>query len=220
MGTKSGEVQVWDVAATKCLRTFNTHKTRVGALNWCGRLLASGSKDRSVVVRDMRTPNSVTSFLAHRYVELPVCVSVLDGIRCSQEVCGLRWSSETNDPTALLASGGNDNRVFVWSMHNRNRPIHRFSDHTAAVKALDWSPHQTGLLATGGGTSDKCIRFWNTLNPAETAPLDLDCPDSTTPALSSYDTGSQVCNLMWSRTTNELVSTHGYSFNSVRLWHE
>ena len=39
----------------------------------------------------------------------------------------------------------------------------KFNQHVAAVKAIGWSPHQHGLLATGGGTADRCIKFWNTL---------------------------------------------------------
>lgn len=64
-------------------------------------------------------------------------------------------------------------------------------DHLAAVKAIAWSPHQHGLLASGGGTADRCIRFWNTL---------------TSQPLQCMDTGSQVCNLAWSKHANELVS--------------
>ena len=30
--------------------------------------------------------------------------------------------------------------------------------------------------------------------------------------------GSQVCNLLWSKAVNELVSTHGYSQNQIVLW--
>jgi cell division cycle 20-like protein 1, cofactor of APC complex len=67
----------------------------------------------------------------------------------------------------------------------------KFAEHSAAVKALAWSPHQHGLLASGGGTADRCIRFWNTL---------------TCSAVRSVDTGSQVCNLMWSRNVNEVKS--------------
>ncbi len=44
-------------------------------------------------------------------------------------------------------------------------------------QAIAWSPHQHGLLASGGGTADRCIRFWNTANGT---------------ALQSVDTGSQV----------------------------
>lgn len=32
------------------------------------------------------------------------------------------------------------------------------------------------------------------------------------------DTGSQVCNLSWSKNINELVSTHGYSQNQILVW--
>jgi cell division cycle 20-like protein 1 (cofactor of APC complex) len=39
--------------------------------------------------------------------------------------------------------------------------LSKFSDHKAAVKALAWSPHQHGLLATGGGTTDRMIKMRN-----------------------------------------------------------
>jgi len=71
------------------------------------------------------------------------------------------------------------------------------------VKAIAWSPHAHGLLASGGGTADRCIRFWSAGSGA---------------ALGTVDTGSQVCNLAWSKNANELVSTHGYSQNAVSVW--
>eukprot|EP01016_Furgasonia_blochmanni_P039476 TRINITY_DN4918_c0_g1_i1.p2 TRINITY_DN4918_c0_g1~~TRINITY_DN4918_c0_g1_i1.p2 ORF type:complete len:220 (-),score=55.13 TRINITY_DN4918_c0_g1_i1:10-669(-) len=76
-------------------------------------------------------------------------------------------------------------------------------EHTAAVKALAWSPHQNGVLISGGGTSDQRIKIWNTMT--------LNC-------VNTIHTGSQVCNLVFSKNTNEFVSTHGYSKNHVVLW--
>lgn len=87
-------------------------------------------------------------------------------------------------------------------MHS-NQPVMKSSHHTAAVKAIAWSPHQNNLLATGGGTADRCIRFWNTTNYTQS---------------NCIDTGSQVCNLVFSKTVNELVSTHGYSLNQIITW--
>lgn len=52
-------------------------------------------------------------------------------------------------------------QLFVWNQHS-TQPILKYRGHTAAVKAIAWSPHQSGLLASGGGTNDQCIRFWNT----------------------------------------------------------
>ncbi len=36
--------------------------------------------------------------------------------------------------------------------------------------------------------------------------------------MQSVDTGSQVCNLAWSKHASELVSTHGYSQNQILVW--
>jgi WD40 repeat protein len=54
-----------------------------------------------------------------------------------------------------------------------------------------------------GGTADRRMRFWNTL---------------TGQLIHNIDTGSQVCNVAWSKHSCELVSTHGYSQNQVVIW--
>ena len=118
------------------------------------------------------------------------------------QVCGLQWSPDYSS----LASGGNDNKVLVWSYNatgGSSKPVSSYAEHTAAVKALAWSPHQHGLLASGGGTNDRTIRLWNTL---------------TDEPIMAVDTGSQVCNLAWSRYAPELLSTHGYQDSQVALW--
>lgn len=84
-------------------------------------------------------------------------------------------------------------QLLVWN-HSSLSPVQQYTEHLAAVKAIAWSPHQHGLLASGGGTADRCIRFWNTL---------------TGQPLQCIDTGSQVCNLAWSKHANELVRTSG-----------
>jgi cell division cycle 20-like protein 1 (cofactor of APC complex) len=184
IGTNKGEIQVWDTIKCEKLRSMTGHTVRVGALAWCGPTLASGSRDRAIYLRDVRSDKQHTSLLkAHK-----------------QEVCGMRWSF---DEPAHLASGGNDNKLLVWDIKNQSKPVHKFAEHTAAVKAIAWSPHQHGLLASGGGTADRCIRFWNTLSGA---------------SLNCIDTGSQVCNLAFSKNCNEIVSTHGYSLNQIVVW--
>lgn len=78
----------------------------------------------------------------------------------AQEVCGLKWSPDGQH----LASGGNDNMLQIWpSITGRNPSqfIYSFNQHQAAVKALAWCPWQNNILASGGGTADRTIRFWN-----------------------------------------------------------
>lgn len=181
VGTSKGHVQIWDSVASKRVRTIEGHQMRVGALAWNGDQLSSGSRDRVILQRDIRGQGE-KKLMGHR-----------------QEICGLKWSPDGQ----LLASGGNDNKLIVWNKGERTTPFQTYSDHVAAVKAIAWSPHQHGLLASGGGTADRCIKFWNTL---------------TQQPLQSVDTGSQVCNLAWSKHTNELVSTHGYSQNQILIW--
>ena len=82
--------------------------------------------------------------------------------------------------------------------HRRDRPPTQ-----AAVKALSWCPMHRNLLASGGGTADRTIKFWN----AHTGAM-----------LHSVDTGSQVCALLWSRHHKEIVSSHGFSQNQLCLW--
>jgi len=197
IGSTRGDIQLWDAQSQKLVRTMTGHSARVGALSWklsassvgsmgngSNSLLASGSRDRLIHLRDPRSDNAYEMRLTGH----------------KQEVCGLKWSF---DERSMLASGGNDNKLLVWDVKKHTQPIHTFADHTAAVKAIAWSPHQHGLLASGGGTADRCIRFWNCL---------------TGHGINCIDTGSQVCNLAFSKNCNELVSTHGYSLNQIVVW--
>jgi cell division cycle 20-like protein 1 (cofactor of APC complex) len=216
VGSRSGRIAVWDVARRRRVRDAPGHGARVGTLCWRGDALASGSRDRAICCRDVREPRSNYARLrAHR-----------------QEVCGLRWSPCGD----FLASGGNDNDLKVWDARRllqssaggearrgdeapaaaaprpgvaprprrrRAAPLCSFGDHVAAVKAIAWSPHKRGSLASGAGTADRTIKFWD----ARTCAL-----------VDSVDTGSQVCALAWSRSVDELVSTHGYSLNQICIW--
>ncbi|MCI01013.1 protein FIZZY-RELATED 2-like, partial [Trifolium medium] len=146
---------IWDAARCKKIRSMEGHRLRVGALAWSSSLLSSGGRDKNIYQRDIRTQEDF--------------VSKLSGHK--SEVCGLKWSYDNRE----LASGGNDNRLFVWNQHS-TQPVLKYCEHTAAVKAIAWSPHLHGLLASGGGTADRCIRFWNT---------------TTNSHLSCMDTGSQ-----------------------------
>ena len=76
VGTHRGYVQVWDVMANKRVNVLEGHTARVGALAWNGDNLSSGSRDRLILQRDVRTPplasgeyiTNLDEFLASMYV--------------------------------------------------------------------------------------------------------------------------------------------------------
>ena len=169
----SNSVYIWNAGNSKVVRlveltsTIKGHTARVGAIAWnSNNVFASGSRDKNILIRDIRVKDDfVNKMVGHK-----------------QEVCGLKWSFDQQQ----LASGGNDNRLNIWNLQSSS-PTFSLLRHTAAVKALAWSPHQHGLLVSGGGTADRTIRFWNSVIGEETKCLDV---------------GSQVCNLMFAKTVN------------------
>jgi len=183
----SGAVELWDASKLKKVRTMRGHRERVGAMSWNSHTLSTGSRDTSIFNHDVRiAQHHVASLVGH-----------------TQEVCGLEWSPDGS----TLASGGNDNVVCLWDArrcHGTVKPKYQLTDHNAAVKALAWCPHQRNVLATGGGTADKCIKFWNSANGS---------------LLNSVETRSQVCALLWNPNEKELLSSHGMSGdNQLCLW--
>ena len=68
VGTHKGLVQIWDVAASKRISMLDGHSARVGALAWNSDTLCSGSRDRLIIQRDVRTPcvNADRKLTGHR----------------------------------------------------------------------------------------------------------------------------------------------------------
>jgi cell division cycle 20, cofactor of APC complex len=183
IGTSEAKVDVWDVVKVKKVREFHGHTNRVSALSWNKSILSSGGRDGVINNWDVRKRKDqalVARLETH-----------------DQEICGLKWSPNGQQ----LASGGNDNLLCIWDANFRLQ--HRLTAHQAAVKALAWCPFQSNLLASGGGSADRCIKFWNTTTGA---------------LLNSIDTESQVCGLQWNRHEKEILSSHGYSKNQLCLW--
>lgn len=54
IGCSKGEVQLWDVTEMKEVRRLSGHETRVGSLAWNSTILATGSRDKTILLRDAR----------------------------------------------------------------------------------------------------------------------------------------------------------------------
>jgi len=187
VGLYSGQTDIWDFQANKIITSYNEHSDRIGVIAPMHQsnphIFSSGSQDKNIITFDLRQKALISRCHGH-----------------SQEICGLKWSPDDR----LLASGGNDNKLFLWNLKKiGNECEKKFNAHKSAVKAIDWSPHKFGFLLTGGGTQDRTIKLWST---------------QTMKLVESIDTESQVCNIAFSKNSHEFVSTHGYSDNLILVW--
>lgn len=115
----------------------------------------------------------------------------------TQEVCGLKWSPNKD----YLASGSNDNTVKIWKMSSPMATT--LTGHSSAVKAFDWCKWKTNVLCTGGGAKDKSLRLWDVVGGKE---------------IKRIATDSQVCTLTYLSRYKEMITSHGYQQNDLKLW--
>lgn len=101
----------------------------------------------------------------------------------------------------VFQGAGGTRSVQAFTDHRRIKTIlagaekHRWV-HRAAVKAIAFCPWRAGLIATGGGSNDKCIHFFHAFSGA---------------CLATISVAAQVTSLIWSTTRREIVATFGYA---------
>ena len=96
----------------------------------------------------------------------------------------------------MIATGGNDNKLSLFSI-KKLEMLAEWGEHRAAVKAIGFSPNDP-TITSGGGSADRKLRVFSL---------------QTLQLLNEVDTGSQVCNMLYSPVSSELLTTHGYSLN-------
>jgi len=180
VGMSDGNIEIFDLDKQKSTK-LPQRSCRVSSLAWGDGILSAGGKDGAIFNYDTRCGEHVSSFLEH-----------------TQEICGLKWDEDR----MYLASGANDNCVNVWR-NGSSRPRVKLEGHSSAVRAVAWCPWKKGVLATGGGVTDRTIRAWDTERGV---------------CVSSTETEAQVCGILFSERHKELISTHGYSDNNICVW--
>ncbi|CAD8075276.1 unnamed protein product [Paramecium sonneborni] len=190
MGSYDGQLKLWDYNKNTYIGCINQSTKRISTINWANsNIFAYGSKDKTINICDIRVANYQV-FELHGH---------------TQEVCGITFDGNE----LQLASGGNDNKVFIWQLRGGNTNADNqyisweIKSHKAAIRALAWNPNSSGILATGGGNQDKTIKIHSSL---------------TNQLITSINCDSQVCKLRFSKIINEFVSTHGYEKNQICLW--
>ena len=154
----------------------------VSPMNLNPNLFSIGAKDLIIKTIDLRSKlNPIMKYVGH-----------------SKEICGMKWSLDDK----RLASGGDDNKLFIWDIR-KEESEKKLSSHTSAIKALDWSTYKFGYLLSGGGTQDMTLKLWNI---------------NIMTLVDSINTSSQICNIAFSKISHEFITTHGFKNNYIHVW--
>lgn len=182
---------------------ISLHSQQICGLAWSpeGRLLASGGNDNlcylfeavkilgqdqhedPVDISDtfdkrMTTKGNMHSIVRHHQSITQVS---MQGVAREVEANSHFWAWPTSPDSIRNLGPGCERQLWV---------------HRAAVKAIAFCPWREGLVATGGGSNDRCIHFFHT---------------SSGSALATIAVAAQVTSLIWSTTKREIAATFGYA---------
>ncbi|KAK2735211.1 hypothetical protein FQN57_001316 [Myotisia sp. PD_48] len=198
--------------AVTLLAKISAHSQQICGMAWSpdGRYLATGGNDNTCLLFDMadllgKTKSKDGQTSKGRFTQISLRTS---GISCIQ------WLAHSTGVKCPALSQGDLTNHFVTGTEVPQPPrTHRIGvsartvivpfnshkyrfPHAAAVKAIAFAPWQSSLLATGGGTNDRCIRFYHTTSGA---------------CLATINVHAQVTSLIWSKTRREIAATFGYA---------
>lgn len=186
----------WPGAVSLIARISNIHCQQVCGLAWSydGRLFASGGNDNlcclfdaeQVVGRRLEPTIPGNGYRARveassAYGGIETRVTQLIKLPQSEDGLAAQLRLVPNATDAVRCLGPS------IAKHHWN--------HDAAVKAIAFCPWRRGLVATGGGSNDKCIHFFHTPSGA---------------ALATISVSAQVTSLIWNTTRREIAATFGY----------
>jgi WD40 repeat protein len=120
------------------------HSAKVNSIAFSpdGKILASGSSDKTIILWDVNSPNN------------PIKISTLKGHTAS--VNSIAFSPDGK----ILASGGADTLIILWDVSSPNAPriLTTIQGHSDSVNSVAFSPDGRTLAS---GSSDATINLWD-----------------------------------------------------------
>lgn len=182
--TLNGVIALGDLKSNQILTSIKLPNNCVYCLQWSPNsdiIFAGDARGEVLILQINRRENE---YLFHEQSRMK---------SNGEQICGIAISMDSKE----VAVGGNDNKCTIWDIESIDHPqLKHTLFHTAAVKALAYCPWSTSLLASGGGSKDRNVRFWHTKSGT---------------LLQTIATDWQITSILWSTIRKELVVTFGFS---------
>jgi len=174
VNTNKNQLVLYRDEEKKTKKTYKTINSQVYTMDWYNHKLVTGDTQGVLIQRDFRCRQPIFSKM-----------------QCTSRICSLKW----NKTGTTLAIGQEDDKVVLYD--SRTETIRsEFTQHNAAVKAIDWCPWDSRLIMTGGGYSDQRAYIWNT---------------ETNGIVQHYHTNAQVTSVKFVEQDKQTIITNGYS---------
>jgi glucose repression regulatory protein TUP1 len=142
-------LQVWDIASRSIKHQFTGHEQDIYSLDFArnGRIIASGSGDRSVRLWDLETNQQVLN------------LSIEDGVT----------TVAISPDNRFVAAGSLDKSVRVWDVLTGNLVVRLEGEHghKDSVYSVAFAPSGDRLVS---GSLDKTIKMWELTTPPRLVP--------------------------------------------------
>ena len=180
-GSGDNAVVLWDWASQQPRQVFREHTAGVCSVSFSadGHELASGSNDRTIVVRGLKEGSTARVLRGHADTVWSVCYSPTETNRlasASQDKMVKMWDTSTLECTATfeghqhavacvtfspdgqtLATGSWDNTVRVWKVHG-TAAVCVLRGHKYCAWTLAFMPDGQTLVS---GSHDRSVRLWD-----------------------------------------------------------